>query len=56
MNTKFGAVLLLSLVMGSSAIAQADRWQQRIRYTMNVDMDVTTNRIKGTSKIEYSNQ
>ena len=56
MNTKFGAVLLLSLVMGSSAIAQADRWQQRIRYSMNVDMDVTTNRIKGTSKIEYSNQ
>jgi hypothetical protein len=23
---------------------------------MNVDMDVTTNRLKGTSKIEYSNQ
>jgi hypothetical protein len=56
MNTKFGAALFFSLVMASSAIAQADRWQQRIRYTMNVDMDVTTNRIKGTSKIEYSNQ
>ncbi len=56
MNTKFGAVLLFSLVMVSSAMAQAERWQQRIRYTMNVDMDVTTNRLKGTSKIEYSNQ
>lgn len=36
--------------------AQPDRWQQRIRYNMKVDMDVTNNRMKGISKIEYFNQ
>lgn len=35
--------------------AQADRWQQRIKYVMNVNMDVNTNRFVGTEKIEYTN-
>jgi hypothetical protein len=36
--------------------AQPDRWQQRIRYNMKVDLDVKTNIISGNSKIEYFNQ
>ncbi len=36
-------------------MAQPDRWQQKIKYNINVKMDVTTNRFSGTEKIEYSN-
>ncbi|MES2004709.1 MAG: M1 family metallopeptidase [Bacteroidota bacterium] len=39
----------------SSANAQPDRWQQRIKYNINVNMDVTTNRFTGTEKLEYTN-
>ena len=37
------------------ASAQPDRWQQRVKYTMNIDMDVTTNQYKGVQKLEYWN-
>ena len=39
----------------TSANAQPDRWQQRIKYTINVAMDVATNRFNGTEKLEYTN-
>jgi len=35
--------------------AQSDYWQQEVKYTMNIDMDVSTNRFKGTQKLEYTN-
>ena len=35
--------------------AQSDYWQQEVKYTMNIDMDVNTNRFKGTQKLEYTN-
>ena len=38
-----------------SANAQPDRWQQRIKYNINVNMDVVTNRFTGTEKLEYTN-
>lgn len=38
-----------------SVIAQPDRWQQRVKYVMNVDMNVQTNQFKGKQKLEYSN-
>jgi hypothetical protein len=38
-----------------AAKAQPDRWQQRIKYMINVDMNVSTNRFTGTEKIDYSN-
>ncbi|MDB5196474.1 MAG: peptidase [Flaviaesturariibacter sp.] len=37
------------------AAAQPDRWQQRVKYTMNIDMDVQTNQYKGIQKLEYWN-
>ncbi len=46
-----GFVLLVSL----NAIAQPDRWQQRVKYTMNVNMNVETNRFTGKQKLEYTN-
>jgi hypothetical protein len=38
-----------------SANAQADRWQQKVKYVMNIDMNVETNRFNGTQKLEYWN-
>ncbi len=45
-------LLLLSVI---SSYAQPDRWQQRIKYVINVDMNVATNRFTGTEKIDYWN-
>ena len=38
-----------------SSQAQPDRWQQRIKYAISVDMNVSTNQFKGTEKIDYWN-
>ncbi len=35
--------------------AQPDRWQQRVKYTMDIDMNVQTNRFTGKQKLEYWN-
>ena len=35
--------------------AQPDRWQQRVKYTMDISMDVTTNQFTGKQKLEYTN-
>ncbi|HEY1871225.1 MAG TPA: M1 family metallopeptidase, partial [Chitinophagaceae bacterium] len=35
--------------------AQPDRWQQRIAYNINVNMNVTTNQFTGIEKIDYWN-
>ena len=49
--------LFFNLLFISSVVAaQPDRWQQKIKYTMNVNMDVNTNRFTGTQKIDYFNQ
>jgi hypothetical protein len=32
-----------------------DRWQQRVKYTMNVTMDVQTNRFTGSQTLAYTN-
>lgn len=37
------------------AFAQPDRWQQRVKYSMNIDMNVQTNRFAGKQKLEYWN-
>ncbi len=35
--------------------AQPDRWQQRVKYTMDVNMDVKTNRFTGNQTLAYTN-
>ena len=37
------------------SFSQPDRWQQRVKYTMNIDMNVQTNQFTGKQKLEYSN-
>ena len=41
--------------LSSDCFAQPDRWQQRVKYTMNIDMNVQTNQFTGKQKLEYSN-
>lgn len=49
-------IILVLLVNGQLSIyAQPDRWQQRVRYSMNIDMNVQTNRFTGKQKLEYTN-
>src|SRR5687768_10496333 len=48
-------VLLAFLSSASIAFAQPDRWQQKVKYTMDINMDVTTNRFTGKQKLEYTN-
>ena len=46
---------MTSLCFCAVSFSQADRWQQRVKYTMSIDMNVQTNQFKGTQKLEYSN-
>lgn len=48
-------IFVLAVCTQVTVLAQPDRWQQRVKYTMNIDMDVTTNQFKGTQKLEYTN-
>lgn len=51
---KFCLSVLASCLL-LSVQAQPSRWQQRVKYTMNIDMDVNTNQFKGKQKLEYTN-
>jgi hypothetical protein len=57
MNTfkKVVPVLITALVSGLSLFAQPDRWQQRVKYTMDINMDVVSNRFTGKQTLAYTN-
>ncbi len=46
---------ILIVIISSTVFAQPDRWQQRVKYTMDIDMNVQTNRFTGKQKLEYWN-
>lgn len=48
-------VLSLLTLFSLTLFAQPDRWQQRVKYTMNIDMNVATNQYKGKQKLDYWN-
>ncbi len=48
----FGVLLFMCR---SAAWAQPDRWQQRVKYSMTVAMDVQTNRFTGNQTLAYTN-
>ena len=52
---KFFSLLLLGFFSFFSLKAQPGRWQQRVKYTMNIDVDATVNRFAGKQKLEYTN-
>src|ERR1051326_8217642 len=54
MKTK---IILLISILGFVFFghAQPDRWQQRVKYVMSIDMNVQTNRFSGKQKLDYWN-
>ena len=55
-SVKIKSVICLVVILFSSHVfAQPDRWQQRVKYTMNIDMDVQQNQYTGKQKLEYWN-
>ncbi|HEY6063352.1 MAG TPA: M1 family peptidase, partial [Chitinophagaceae bacterium] len=47
--------LLVIFQLSPLLYGQPDRWQQRVKYVMNIDMNVLTNRLAGKQKLEYTN-
>jgi hypothetical protein len=54
MRKKCSTLTICSLLTLASW-AQPDRWQQRVKYTMDVAMNVTTNQFTGKQRLEYTN-
>lgn len=54
MNKNF-CLSVISLFIVIQSNAQPDRWQQRVKYVMNIDMNVQTNQFTGKQKLEYWN-
>jgi hypothetical protein len=48
-------VVLFVLCSQLAVFAQPDRWQQRIKYNMDVNLNVNTNIVAGKQKITYTN-
>ncbi|MFI5193056.1 MAG: M1 family metallopeptidase [Chitinophagales bacterium] len=57
LKKSFSQAICLFITLGTSLFctAQPDRWQQRVKYTMDIDMNVVSNRFKGKQHLEYSN-
>ena len=49
-------MLLLGICISQTSFAQgADRWQQKVAYTMEIDFDVEKHQFSGTQQIAYTN-
>jgi len=46
---------LVTSLAWNGLFAQPDRWQQRVKYSMDIDMDVTSNRFTGKQTLSYTN-
>jgi hypothetical protein len=55
MNKKLSLFLIFYFSCLVFVAAQPGRWQQLVKYTMNVDVDVNSNRFNGIQKLEYTN-
>lgn len=55
MSMRPACTLLLFLAIACAAHAQPTRWQQRVQYQMQIDMDVKTHRYEGVQRLIYYN-
>lgn len=56
MHPKFRAAIALFLASSGAFVhAQCDRWQQRVRYDMSVELDPATHRYTGAATMGYVN-
>ena len=51
----FTLLFLIEIIYSNLAFTQPDRWQQRIKYGIDVQLDVQTNRFSGSEQIDYWN-
>jgi hypothetical protein len=47
--------LLVSQISGTKICAQPSRWQQRVKYVMEIEMNVKNNRFTGKQTLSYTN-
>ena len=52
---KFLCTFFLFVTISHTLFAQPGRWQQRVKYAMNIDVDANTNRFAGKQKLTYTN-
>ncbi|MBK8563754.1 MAG: M1 family metallopeptidase [Saprospiraceae bacterium] len=55
MLSKFAVVISCFLLCINVLHAQPDRWQQRVDYQMDIDMDVAKHQFKGKQRLKYTN-
>jgi hypothetical protein len=48
-------LLILNFTFLFFTSAQSNRWQQKVKYIMDVKLDVSTNKITGTQQVTYTN-
>jgi peptidase M1-like protein len=48
-------LLMFTLCLGLIVFGQPDRWQQRVKYVMNIDVNTQTNRFTGKQRLDYWN-
>ena len=48
-------LIVSTIVLALPVLAQPNRWQQQVKYSMDVKMDVNTNRFTGKQRLEYTN-
>src|SRR3984893_11936893 len=48
-------IFLLVFPAAFPVFSQPERWQQRVKYSMDINMDASTNRFTGKQKLDYSN-
>jgi hypothetical protein len=49
-------ILLGCVALALTTISYSQYWQQHVKYTMDIDMDVATNRFTGKQQLEYTNK
>ncbi len=54
-KTFYSITCLAITFFANPSLAQEDRWQQAVDYTMEVSMDVKTHKYTGTQKLVYTN-
>jgi hypothetical protein len=47
--------LCLAVIIGGFAFSQQTRWQQRVKYTMDIDVDAASNKFSGSQRLVYTN-
>ncbi|GAA5022758.1 peptidase M1 [Marivirga lumbricoides] len=55
MKIKIAMITLLGYMAAFASTAQTDRWQQAIKYEMEIDMNVENHQFTGKQKVKYTN-